>query len=78
MFQKGYIGDGWKTSWIVFAKWIGDPIIYNLENKEILTSMHGVGEWNPYPIAPTLEKFDLVLSVWCSLRFKGQVTTHYL
>ncbi len=67
MFQKGYIGDSWKTSWVVFGKWIGDPIIYNLKNKEILTYMHGVGEWNPYPIAPSLEKFDLALSAWCSL-----------
>lgn len=67
MFQKGYSRSNWKTSWVVFAKWIGDPIIYNIENNEVLTSMHGVGEWNQYPIAPSLEKFDLVLSVWCSL-----------
>ena len=68
-FQEGYAGNHWKSSWVVFGKWIGDPIIYNIENGEILTSMHGIGEWNPYPISPTLETFDLILFTWCSLHY---------
>jgi len=66
-YQEGYEGDDWQASWIVFAKWIGDPIIYDTESKKILTSMHGAGVWKPYPLSPTLEKFNLILSTWCSL-----------
>jgi len=67
IYQDGYSGVGWEESWIVIAKWIGDPIIYDTRTKEILTSMHGIGEWNSYVISPNLEKFDLILSSWCFL-----------
>jgi len=66
-FQEGYKGNDWSKNWIVIAKWIGDPIIYNIETKEVLTAMHGVGIWEPYAIAPSLKDFGLVLAIWCKL-----------
>jgi len=66
-FQQGYAGSDWCESWIVVAKWIGDPIIYNVETKEVLTAMHGAEVWNPYVLAPSLKDFGLALAVWCKL-----------
>ena len=66
-FQQGYVGSDWCESWIVIAKWIGDPIVYNVETKEVLTAMHGAGVWSPYVLAPSLKDFGFILAIWCKL-----------
>ena len=64
-FQEGYLGDDWKKSWVVFARWSGaDPIIFDSTTKEILIAMHGIGKWEGNTISSTFEKFDFILSTW--------------
>ena len=64
-FQEGYLGDDWRKSWVVFAKWGGaDPIIFDRATKEILIAMHGMGKWEANAISPSFEKFDFILFNW--------------
>jgi hypothetical protein len=64
-YQNGYMGDDWKDSWIVIAKYIDDPIIFDMDTNEVLSALHGAGEWNPYYICQGLEDFEKVLVIMC-------------
>jgi hypothetical protein len=60
----GKKGD-WQTSWIVIAKdETGDPIFVDTATPglRVLTAAHGMGSWDPEPIADSLNSFADIVS----------------
>jgi hypothetical protein len=60
----GQEGD-WKEEWLVIGidGLIGDPIFVDTSSKQlqVLTAAHGEGEWEPIPIADTLDSFSDII-----------------
>ena len=63
--QLGYSGPDWKASWLAIAreKASGDPIFVDTGHQEfpVFTAIHGVGMWEPLPVAPSLRAFSEAL-----------------
>ncbi len=53
----------WKAEWIAigYDTSLGDPIILDTSNAQIMTAMHGEGSWEPHPIAKSLHAFGIAL-----------------
>jgi hypothetical protein len=53
----------WKAEWIAigYDTSLGDPIILDTSNAQIMTAMHGEGSWEPYAIAKSLHAFAIAL-----------------
>jgi hypothetical protein len=53
----------WKPQWTVigFETSLGDPIILDTSNAQILAAMHGQGSWSPYAIAKSLDVLAIAL-----------------
>lgn len=71
--QRGPILKDWPASWVVVADIGADPIMVDTQIAEcpVLMSMHGMGEWNPHLLAPSLAIYLEALSRWiesCLLR----------
>jgi hypothetical protein len=59
----GQEGD-WQEAWIVIGTDdLGDPIIVDMSEPDlkVMSAMHGEGEWEPYLIAESLEKFKAII-----------------
>ncbi|MBX2967674.1 MAG: hypothetical protein KF845_16150 [Cyclobacteriaceae bacterium] len=60
----GQEGD-WKEEWLVIGVdgLIEDPIFVDTSSKQlqVLTAAHGEGEWEPIPIADTLDSFAYII-----------------
>jgi hypothetical protein len=57
--QEGYGGDDWSDDWLTIAHDTsgGDPVILDLASGEVMSAMHGQGEWSPGVIASSLDAF---------------------
>jgi hypothetical protein len=53
----------WKAEWIAigYDTSLGDPIILDTSNGQIMDAMHGEGSWEPYAIAKSLQAFAVAL-----------------
>ena len=62
--STGQDGD-WKGEWLVIGidGLIGDPIFVdtNSNQLQVLTAAHGVGKWEPIPIADSLDSFSDII-----------------
>jgi hypothetical protein len=60
----GAPGD-WRSDWVVIGEdtCVGDPLILDASSKAlaVLTVMHGQGQWDPYPVAASLDGFNAAL-----------------
>lgn len=48
---------------------VSNPIITSIEvaDKSVLFARHGMGKWQPKPLAPSLETFGRCIDTWCEL-----------
>lgn len=58
--------DSWMSFWVVIGDVGGDPIIADTSKSgtSILKAVHGRGNWDPYPLAPTLAAYLQAESIW--------------
>lgn len=60
----GAPGD-WRSDWVVIGEdtCVGDPLILDTSSEvlAVFTAMHGQGQWDPYPVAASLEGFNAAL-----------------
>ncbi len=77
-YQSGYrwsdadektIDPLWNADWIVIADVGADAVIAHVDQAEtpISFALHGMGEWEPRPIAPSLAIFLNVITEWIKL-----------
>ena len=63
--QRGYGGEDWKPSWLVIGRdsSVGDPVFLDTSDSEfpVFTAVHGQGDWDALPIAPSVEAFFAIL-----------------
>lgn len=75
--QKGYSGPGWKPTWLVIGHdtALGDPFFIDggAAALPVYTAMHGVGAWNPRPVAASAADFFRGLAILADLA-KGRST----
>ena len=67
----------WDKNWIVIGDCSADPIIANVGEKgtPILMAVHGIGDYTPRRIAPSLSSYFDILTMWLDLvygDFKGK------
>lgn len=62
--NTGKVDSNWDDNWLVIGQDSGDPIIYNLDNKEIYSAVHGVGLWDLKLLSTNLEEFLLFIKSW--------------
>ena len=59
--QAGYVGPDWNGGWLVVAREVtcGDPIFVDRTRAgmPVLTAMHGMGDWDASPVAPSWSAF---------------------
>jgi hypothetical protein len=63
----------WQAEWIVIGSdQVGDPIIVDLHSPglTVMSAIHGEGEWAPFPIAESLDKFRSIIQVFSDLSEK--------
>jgi hypothetical protein len=69
--QEGYTGEGWNDSWLVIGRDTleGDPLFTDLDDPQlpVYTAMHGEGEWDPDPVATTLDAFFAALTALAAI-----------
>lgn len=65
-FCTGEAG-AWQEHWVVIGQdtCLGDPVILDTSKEPIAvyTAMHGAGEWDPVPIAGSLEGLSVALDI---------------
>jgi hypothetical protein len=56
--------DAWPAAWVVLADHAGDPFIADtaIPGTPVGIAIHGVGQWTPYWVAPTLADFIALLA----------------
>lgn len=56
----------WSDSWLVIGDVSGDPVIADTSTTgtPVLYAVHGTGEWNPEPLAPSVPAFARALARW--------------
>jgi hypothetical protein len=54
--QTGKAFDGWSPNWIVVARSNYDPLIYNVDNGNVMFARHGAGGWEPITLFSDLEE----------------------
>ncbi|MCZ4312211.1 hypothetical protein O4H66_02240 [Comamonadaceae bacterium G21597-S1] len=57
----------WRSTWLAIGEETsgGDPLILDTSSKAlaVLTARHGLGQWDPYPVATSLAALDAALNV---------------
>ena len=76
--QHGYRTGDWHDSWLVIGDSSSDPVIADTaqEGTPIAFAIHGMGEWRPQWIAPSLPSFLDALSEWVAVlygQFDGEM-----
>jgi hypothetical protein len=56
---------GWDANWIVLETADGDPVIADVSTTDVAvsTARHGIGRWDPTPVAGSLHEFIEMLDV---------------
>jgi hypothetical protein len=69
--QDGYRTGDWQNSWLVIGDSSSDPVIADTagEGTPIALAVHGIGEWRPRWIAPSLSSFLNALSDWIAVLY---------
>ena len=72
------VDDHWSQDWIVIGDCGADPIIVDISQpgEPVSMAVHGVGDWSPERISPTLGDFLALLAAWihvCVGEFGGTI-----
>jgi hypothetical protein len=76
--QEGYRTGDWPASWLVIGDSSRDPVIADTarEGTPIAIAIHGIGQWRPRWVAPSLSSFLNALSDWVAVlygQFDGEM-----
>lgn len=76
--QRDQLLDGWNPNWIVIGDASANPVIAHVDQSHTPISMdyHGMGEWTPKRIAPSLASFLHILAIWVDIsigKYKGEI-----
>jgi hypothetical protein len=65
--QGGYAGPGWQPGWLVIGREgvTDDPVFVDRDDPllPVMTARHGMGRWDPQPVAPGWDAFVRALAV---------------
>jgi hypothetical protein len=69
--QQAYRTGEWQDSWLAIGDSSGDPVIADTakEGTPVALAIHGMGEWRPRRIAPSLSSFLNALSEWVAVLY---------